>query len=304
MAVAAESAGFTPLTRDDGLLPPAAAPDTVGRIGAVERAAFVAASTAVVVGVAPVVPLTVARALWDGWMDGAASGSPGAFPPAAPGAVRRLSHRGRQFDVDLVPTLPRSAQGHPVIFQAGDSAERRDFAARDADVIFSAHGEDSDDALAFAEDVRARLAAAGRPEGDLRILPGTEIIIGATEEEAQEKKRWIRRQQVTPASALGIAGLLWNRDLSDRDVDGPLPKEDPVVVENDGSFGARPRRRSAQGGRRLAGEGRGGRLVAARDRHRARPAVRPCRHPPPASPTGSPPGCGTVPSTGSTSRRT
>lgn len=159
---------------------------------------------------------------------------------------------------------------------------------------------------------RARLRR-GRPgppggrrtaEGDLRILPGTEIIIGATEEEAQEKKRWIRRQQVTPASALGIAGLLWNRDLSDRDVDGPLPKEDPVVVENDGSFGARPRRRSAQGGRRLAGEGRGGRLVAARDRHRARPAVRPCRHPPPASPTGSPPGCGTVPSTGSTSRRT
>ncbi|WP_328840838.1 NtaA/DmoA family FMN-dependent monooxygenase [Streptomyces europaeiscabiei] len=183
--------------------------------------------------------LIVARALWDGWKDGAASGSPGASTWAAPGAVRRVRHQGPQFDVDLAPTLPRSAQGHPVIFQAGDSGEGRDFAARNADVIFSAHGNDFDDALAFADDVRRRLLSAGRPEDDLRILPGTEIIIGATEEEALEKKRWIRLQQVTPATALGIAGLLWNRDLSDRDADGPLPKEDPVVAENDGSFGAR-----------------------------------------------------------------
>lgn len=79
----------------------------------------------------------------------------------------------------------------------------------------------------------------GRPDDDVRILPGTEIIIGATEAEALEKKRWIRLQQVTPATALGIAGALWGFDLSDRDADGPLPKEDPVVGENDGSFGSR-----------------------------------------------------------------
>ncbi|MGY5051478.1 LLM class flavin-dependent oxidoreductase [Streptomyces sp. 900105755] len=183
--------------------------------------------------------LTVARALWDGWDDQAVATSTDAPAWSVPGAVRRVRHRGPQFDVDLAPTLPRSAQGHPVIFQAGDSGEGRDFAARNADVIFSAHGNDFDDALAFAEDIRRRLRAAGRPDDDLRILPGTEIITGATEEEAEEKKRWIRLQQVTPATALGIAGLLWGIDLSDRDADGPLPAEDPVVAENDGSFGAR-----------------------------------------------------------------
>ena len=62
---------------------------------------------------------------------------------------------------------------------------------------------DFDDALAFADDVRRRLLSAGRPEDDLRILPGTEIIIGATEEEALEKKRWIRLQQVTPRHGVG-----------------------------------------------------------------------------------------------------
>ncbi|MCX5240838.1 LLM class flavin-dependent oxidoreductase [Streptomyces prunicolor] len=60
VAAAAENAGFTLLTLDDGALPPGAGSDAVGRIGAVERAAFIAASTSVV-GVAPVVPLTYAE---------------------------------------------------------------------------------------------------------------------------------------------------------------------------------------------------------------------------------------------------
>ena len=60
VAAAAENAGFTLLTLDDGALPPGAGPDVVGRIGAVERAAFIAASTSVV-GIAPVVPLTYAE---------------------------------------------------------------------------------------------------------------------------------------------------------------------------------------------------------------------------------------------------
>jgi alkanesulfonate monooxygenase SsuD/methylene tetrahydromethanopterin reductase-like flavin-dependent oxidoreductase (luciferase family) len=60
VAALAENAGFTLITLDDGVLPPGAAPDAVGRIGAVERAAFVAASTSTI-GIAPVVPVTYAE---------------------------------------------------------------------------------------------------------------------------------------------------------------------------------------------------------------------------------------------------
>jgi alkanesulfonate monooxygenase SsuD/methylene tetrahydromethanopterin reductase-like flavin-dependent oxidoreductase (luciferase family) len=60
VAADAENAGFTLLTLEDGALPPGTGPDVVGRIGAVERAAFIAASTSVV-GVAPVVPITYAE---------------------------------------------------------------------------------------------------------------------------------------------------------------------------------------------------------------------------------------------------
>lgn len=60
VAAVAENAGFTLVTLDDSVLPPGASPDPVGRIGAVERAAFVAASTSTI-GIAPVVPVTYAE---------------------------------------------------------------------------------------------------------------------------------------------------------------------------------------------------------------------------------------------------
>ncbi len=182
--------------------------------------------------------LDVARAMWDSW-SGDWAGTAGSSAWARPGSITPVRATTAQFDVDIAPTLPRSPQGHPVIFQAGDSGEGRDFAARNAEVIFSAHGSDFDDALAFATDMRARLRAVGRPEDDLKILPGTEIIIGDTEEEAEEKARWIRMRQVTPATALAIAGQVWGFDLAGRDADGPLPAEDPVVAEPTGTMGTR-----------------------------------------------------------------
>ncbi|MFI8519876.1 LLM class flavin-dependent oxidoreductase [Streptomyces sp. NPDC085481] len=62
VAAVAENAGFTLVTLDDSVLPPdsAAAGGPAGRLGAVERAAFIAASTSVI-GVAPVVGTTYAE---------------------------------------------------------------------------------------------------------------------------------------------------------------------------------------------------------------------------------------------------
>lgn len=48
-------------------------------------------------------------------------------------------HTGRHFDIHGRFNVPRSPQGRPVVFQAGDSDEGREFAAADADAIFSRH---------------------------------------------------------------------------------------------------------------------------------------------------------------------
>ncbi|QHT56243.1 NtaA/DmoA family FMN-dependent monooxygenase [Cellulomonas sp. H30R-01] len=168
-----------------------------------------------------------AQAIWDGWTD-----------DARPTPVH---HAATTLDVEVTPTVPRSPQGHPVLFQAGDSPDGRDFAARHAEVIFSAHGTDFDDALRFADDVRARTRAAGRPEDDVKILPGTQFVLADTDAEARDKARWVKEQQVTPATALSLLGQVWGEDLSHLDPDGPLPAHDPVI-ESVGETRGSPRR--------------------------------------------------------------
>lgn len=167
--------------------------------------------------------VNLARRVWDSW-DGSE------FAP--------VDSDDGFFDVEIAPTVPRSPQGHPVIFQAGDSPTGRDFAARSADVIFSAHGSDRHDALAFADDVRRRVVAAGRPEDDVLTFPGTQIVVADTEGEVEEKARWVLEQQVTPATALSLVGQVWGEDLSGHDPDGPLPAHDPVIADIDGTRGA------------------------------------------------------------------
>lgn len=124
-----------------------------------------------------------------------------------------------------------------MLFQAGDSAEGRDFAVRQADVIFSAHPE-FEKAGEFAADIRGRLAAVGRPLDDVKIYPGAEFIVAATDAEAVEKEAWIRQDQVSPQTALAFLEQVWGTDLSRYDADGPLPDIDPVVDELGGTRGA------------------------------------------------------------------
>ncbi|TSB31968.1 NtaA/DmoA family FMN-dependent monooxygenase [Streptomyces benahoarensis] len=155
--------------------------------------------------------VAAARELWDSW-----SGP-------APEPVR---HRGAHFDLTGPFTLPRSPQGHPVIIQAGDSPEGRDFAAATADVIFTRHSGLAA-GQAFYADVKGRLAAHGRRPDDLKIMPGVTFVLGDTAAEAQEHAAEIRRRQISPQNALLAAEQIWGADLSGYDPDGPLPDIDP-----------------------------------------------------------------------------
>jgi alkanesulfonate monooxygenase SsuD/methylene tetrahydromethanopterin reductase-like flavin-dependent oxidoreductase (luciferase family) len=127
--------------------------------------------------------------------------------------------------------VPRSPQGRPVIFQAGDSHEGREFAASTADAIFSRYST-LDAGKDFYRDVKGRLARYGRRAGELLILPAATFVLGDTEDEAQELAQQIRLQQVSGQTAINFLEQLWNRDLSAYDPDGPLPEIDPQLGEN------------------------------------------------------------------------
>ncbi|MFI7089028.1 NtaA/DmoA family FMN-dependent monooxygenase [Streptomyces anulatus] len=157
--------------------------------------------------------VATARELWDSW--------------TPDGTSRPFAHDGPQFTISGEFTVPRSPQGHPVVIQAGDSDEGREFAASAADVIFTRHGT-LEAGRAFYADVKARLAAYGREPGDLKIMPGVTVVTGDTDAEAQERAAGIRRQQVSPQNAILTAEQIWGTDLSAYDPDGPLPDIDPV----------------------------------------------------------------------------
>ncbi|MEU3720498.1 NtaA/DmoA family FMN-dependent monooxygenase [Streptomyces californicus] len=157
--------------------------------------------------------VATARELWDSW--------------TPDGVSRPFAHDGPQFTVSGEFTVPRSPQGHPVVIQAGDSDEGREFAASAADVIFTRHGT-LEAGRAFYADVKARLAAYGREPESLKIMPGVTVVTGDTDAEAQELAYEIRRQQVSPQNAILAAEQVWGTDLSAYDPEGPLPAFDPV----------------------------------------------------------------------------
>ncbi|MFE1933963.1 NtaA/DmoA family FMN-dependent monooxygenase [Streptomyces sp. NPDC059474] len=156
--------------------------------------------------------VATARELWDSW--------------TPDGTPRPFAHTGGHFTIEGEFGVERSPQGHPVVIQAGDSDEGREFAASAADIIFTRHGS-LEAGRAFYADVKRRLARYGRTPEELKIMPGVTLVLGDTAADAQEKAAEIRLQQVSPQTALLTLEQIWGVDLSGYDPDGPLPDIDP-----------------------------------------------------------------------------
>ncbi len=158
--------------------------------------------------------VTLAREFWDSWA-------------SAADLPEVVTHRGPQFDVTGTATLPAGPQGHPILLQAGDSDEGRDFGAKHADALFTLHGA-LEAGQRYYADVKARAAAHGRDPEQLKVFPGATFVLGDSATDAEEKARFIRHQQVSPQTAIAMLEQVWQRDLSDYDPDGPLPDVEPV----------------------------------------------------------------------------
>ncbi len=169
--------------------------------------------------------VTAVFRIWDAWSGELAQRRDA---PAWVNDDSSLAIRDDYYDIEVTRLLPPVRGGRPVTIQAGDSPDGREFAVRNANVIFSAHPE-INDALTFANDIRARSRAAGRPENDLKIFPGQSFILADTLAEAREKARFVQESQITPQTAVKYLENFWGRDLSEYDPDGPFPDVDPVV---------------------------------------------------------------------------
>ncbi len=82
----------------------------------------------------------VVRGLWDSWEEDAFPQDKSTGQFLDPDKVHLLNHRGKHFNVRGPLNVARPPQGHPVIFQAGQSEGGLELAAATADCVFGGGG--------------------------------------------------------------------------------------------------------------------------------------------------------------------
>lgn len=164
--------------------------------------------------------LQVALQLWDSWEDDAIVGNKDAPRFVDPAKIHRIDHVGEHFSVTGPLEVPRSPQGHPVLFQAGSSEPGKEFATRYAEAIFTAQptlAEGRD----FYTDVKNRVRTHGRNPDTVHILPGLSAVIGGTEAEARALQRQLEELTV-PDYGLEQLSSIVGFPVTHDDLDRPL----------------------------------------------------------------------------------
>src|SRR5207344_2318624 len=147
--------------------------------------------------------------------------------------IRPINHRGDFYQVAGPLNTPRCPQGRPVLVQAGSSDTGRRFAARHAEAVFTAHMEKAT-AQAFYADLKALVAAEGRPPDQVLILPGISPMIASTEAEAQRLVHEVNELSDPEVGRKRLSGRFGGHDFSHLPLDRPLVPEDfppPASVE-------------------------------------------------------------------------
>jgi FMN-dependent oxidoreductase (nitrilotriacetate monooxygenase family) len=132
--------------------------------------------------------ISVIKQLWESWDSGALVGNRETGELTDLSKVREVDYRGEHLRVKTWYQVPPSPQGHPVVLQAGASAQGIDLAAKYADAVFCAEhnlqqGKD------FAQKIKSRARDVyGRSPDDVLILPGLWPVLGSTETEARERR--------------------------------------------------------------------------------------------------------------------
>jgi FMN-dependent oxidoreductase (nitrilotriacetate monooxygenase family) len=147
---------------------------------------------------------------WSSWADGAivADRETGLF--ADPARVTRLDHSGKYFRSRGPLTVPRSAQGQPVIIQAGQSGRGKQFAGRWGEVIFVVYPNLEVGRKSYA-DMRGYLQSIGR--NTTAITPAVYTIVAETRSMAEDKVAYIE-SLAKPQDTLVLLSEVLNYDLS------------------------------------------------------------------------------------------
>ena len=161
---------------------------------------------------------------WNSWEDDAVLVDREGGRYADAEKVHRIDYEGQFLNSRGPFTVPRSAQGHPLIIQAGASPRGRKFAARWGELIFSPIIQMDSAKQNYAE-LKAMTAANGRDPDALKICVPITTVTAATRAEAEDKAALIRTLPEDVDALLLLCEII-NFDFSTKDLDEPLTPEE------------------------------------------------------------------------------
>ena len=161
---------------------------------------------------------------WDTWGDDALIIDKASGRFADPAKVHRLDHSGAHFQSRGPFTVPRSAQGHPVIIQAGQSGRGKRFSAEWGELIFTYNVGVEQSKKNYAE-LKAMCAATGRDPAGMLIAALCHPIVAATKAEAEDKKALTEKLPLEIDSLMLLSEAL-NFDFGSKPLDEPFTRDE------------------------------------------------------------------------------
>ena len=164
--------------------------------------------------------MEICYALWNGVQPGAIRFDRQRGEFADPSKVAVVDFAGAHYRCHTVPPTLLSAQGRPVLFQAGSSGRGQKFALKHSDVVFSIQARGVDGMKSFIEKLNASSVAEGRVEPP-KVVFGIQCVLGGTETEAKRRQAEIFDRIPLDAALSRMSGTL-GIDFSKIDLDTPL----------------------------------------------------------------------------------
>jgi long-chain alkane monooxygenase len=169
--------------------------------------------------------LEVTYKLWEGsWEQDAVirDRSRGVYTDAA--KVHPIGHEGKYFSVPGAHLVEPSPQRTPVLFQAGTSTAGREFAARNAELVFASDPR-PEVLRKNIDDIRRQAAACGRKPDAIKFITSIEIVTDSTDSAARAKADELARYHDLEGG-LVLLSALSGIDWSEYGVDRPIEQFD------------------------------------------------------------------------------
>lgn len=168
--------------------------------------------------------------LWDSWDDDALVADKRAGVLVDPKKVHSIDFKGAYFSVKGPLNIARPVQGHPLLVQAGSSAEGIAFGARIADAVFTAQ-HTVEEGRSFYKEFKDTARSYGRDPDKIVILPGLAPILGSTETEARRLATELE-ELTDPIHSLRTLSVLLEIDLTKYPYDGLVPIQDVPMSDD------------------------------------------------------------------------